>query len=166
MENREVRELGLAGSPERSGGDPATAGQSVALGRPRSAGRDVEVAERPVRRRYSAAYKLRILEQADACRENTGELGALLRREGLYSSHLNTWRRQRREGTLAGLSPKKRGRKGRGPDEQTQRVKELEKENKRLRRRLHQAETILAIQKKASEILGIPLNRQENGEDD
>ena len=151
MENREVRELGLAG-------------KSVASGRPPATVRDVEVSEKPVRRRYSAAYKLRILEEADACRENTGELGALLRRKGLYSSHLNTWRRQRRERTLAGLSPKKRGRKSRGPDEQAQRVKELEKENKRLRRRLHKAETILDIQKKASELLGIPLNRQENGE--
>ena len=165
MENREVRELGPAGSPERSGGDPAAAGQSAASGRPPAIVRDVEVPEKPVRRRFSAAYKLRILEEADACRENTGELGALLRREGLYSSHLNSWRRQRREGTLAGLSPQKRGRKGRGSDEQAQRVKELEKENKRLRRRLHKAETILDIQKKASELLGIPLNRQENGED-
>jgi transposase len=147
------------------GGDPATAGKSSPLGRGPDTVRDVEVPEKPVRRRYSAAYKLRILEEADACRENTGELGALLRREGLYSSHLNTWRRQRREGTLAGLSPKKRGRKERGPDEQAQRVKELERENKRLRRRLQKAETILDIQKKASELLGIPLNRQENGED-
>jgi len=118
-----------------------------------------------VRRRFTAAHKLRILEEADTCTE-AGELGALLRREGLYSSNLSAWRRQRREGTLAGLSPKKRGRKDREPDEQTQRVKELEKETKRLRRRLHQAETILAIQKKASEILGIPLSRPENGEDD
>ncbi len=126
------------------------AGQSATSGRRRSAVPDVEVPEKAVRRRYSAAYKLRILEEADACRENAGELGALLRREGLYSSHLNTWRRQRREGTLAGLSPKKRGRKSRGPDEQAQRFKELEKENKRLRRRLHQAETILDIPKKGS----------------
>jgi len=166
MENRKVRELVAAGSPEHSGGGPATAGNSAVSGRPPATLRDVEVSEKPVRRRFSAAYKLRILEEADACRENSGELGALLRREGLYSSHLNTWRKQRREGTLAGLSPKKRGRKSRGPDGQAQRVKELEKENKRLRRRLHKAETILDIQKKASELLGIPLNRQENGEDD
>jgi len=99
------------------------------LGGAAAAERDVEVPEKPARRRYSAAYKLRILEEADACSENSGELGALLRREGLYSSHLNTWRRQRREGTLAGLSPQKRGRKARGPDEQAQRVKELEQFN-------------------------------------
>ena len=166
MENREVRELGIAGSPERSRGDPATAGQSAASGRPPATLRDVEVSEKPVRRRFSAAYKLRILAEADACRENTGELSALLRRKGLYSSHLNAWRRQRREGTLVGLSPKKRGRKSRGPDEQAQRVKGLEKENKRLRRRLHHAETILDIQKKASELLGIPLNPHENEESD
>ena len=160
-----MRERGFAGSPERSGGDPATTGEAAASGQPPASMRDVEVPEKPVRRRYSVAYKLQILEEADACRENTGELGALLRREDLYSSHLNTWRRQRREGTLAGLSPQKRGRKGRVPDEQAQRVKELEKENKQLRRRLHKAETILDIQKKASELLGIPLRRQENGED-
>ena len=165
MENKEVRKLGLAGSPERSGEGPATAGQPAASGRPPGTVRDVEVPGKPVRRRFNAAYKLRILEEADACRENSGELGALLRREGLYSSHLNTWRRQRREGTLAGLSPQKRGRKSQGPDEQAQRVKELEKENKRLRRQLQRAETILEIQKKASELLGIPLNRPENGED-
>ena len=166
MENREVRELGFAGSPERSGGDPATAGNSAASGRQPAMVQDVEVPEKPTRRRFSAAYKLRILEQADTCRENTGELGALLRREGLYSSHLSNWRRQRQEGTLAGLSPQKRGRKVHGPDEQSHRLKELEKENKQLRRRLHRAEAILEIQKKASELLGIPLNRPENGEDD
>ena len=93
MENREVRELGLARSPERSGRDPATAGKSAASGRPSATARDVEVPEKPVRRRFSAAYKLRILEEADACRENSGELGALLRREGLYSSHLTVWRK-------------------------------------------------------------------------
>lgn len=166
MENRKVRELGLAGSPERSGGDPATVGNSAVSGRQPAIVRDVEVPEKPTRRRFSAACKMRILEEADTCRENTGELGALLRREGLYSSHLNTWRRQRQEGTLAGLSPQKRGRKVHGPDEQAQRVKDLEKENKQLRRRLHKAETILDIQKKASELLGIPLNHQETGEDD
>lgn len=165
MENREVRELGLAGSSERSGEGPAPGGNSAASGRPPARVRDVEVPEKPTRRRFSAAYKLRILEEADACSENTGVLGALLRREGLYSSHLSAWRRQRREGTLAGLSPRKRGRKGREPNEQAQRIKELERENRQLRRRLQKAETILDIQKKASELLGIPLKRQETGED-
>ena len=70
---------------------------------------DPEVRERAARRRFTAEYKLRMLRQADAC-TGTGELGALLRREGLYSSHLTTWRRQREEGSLAALSPKKRGR--------------------------------------------------------
>ena len=71
---------------------------------------DTEVLEKPTRRRFTAEYKLHILREADACTES-GCVGALLRREGLYSSHLNTWRRQREEGMLDGLQPKKRGRK-------------------------------------------------------
>jgi transposase len=71
---------------------------------------DPEVVPQAKRRRFNAEYKVRILEEADACSE-PGEIGALLRREGLYSSHLTTWRRQREQGHLEGLSPKKRGRK-------------------------------------------------------
>lgn len=70
----------------------------------------VEVQEKPVRRRFSAEYKLRILTEADGCTE-LGQRGELLRREGLYSSLLSTWRRQRDEGVLAGLASKRRGRK-------------------------------------------------------
>jgi transposase-like protein len=74
---------------------------------------DPAVPERPVRRRFTAEYKLRILREADRS-PGPGQLGALLRREGLYSSHLTTWRKQREEGTLAGLRPKRRGRKANG----------------------------------------------------
>lgn len=70
---------------------------------------DPEVQERPQRRRFDAAYKRRVLAEAEA---SPGEVGALLRREGLYSSHLTTWRKQRAAGELAGLAPRKRGRKG------------------------------------------------------
>ena len=117
---------------------------------------DPEVAERAARRRFTAEYKLRMLRQADAC-TGTGELGALLRREGLYSSHLTTWRRQREEGSLAALSPKKRGRPVAPASPLARRVAELERENARLTQRLQQAETIITVQKKLSEALGIAL---------
>src|SRR5437762_4226682 len=117
---------------------------------------DPEVAERAARRRFTAEYKLRMLRQADAC-TGAGESGALLRREGLYSSHLTTWRRQREEGSLAALSPKKRGRPATPASPLARRVAELQRENARLTQRLQQAETIIAVQKKLSEALGIPL---------
>lgn len=115
-----------------------------------------EVAEKAVRRRFTAEYKLDILRRADAC-EEVGQLGALLREEGLYSSHLGTWRRQREAGELAGLTPKKRGRKPAPPDPRDRRIAELEKETRRLRVRAERAEAIVDLQKKVSEILGIKL---------
>ena len=117
---------------------------------------DPEVSERAARRRFTAEYKLRVLRQADAC-SGPGEVGALLRREGLYSSHLTTWRRQREQGSLAALSPQKRGRPAGPPSPLARRVAELERENTRLTHRLQQAETIITVQKKLSEALGIPL---------
>ena len=115
---------------------------------------DPEVVERAKRRRFTAQYKLRILEEAKAC-QAPSEVGALLRREGLYSSHLTQWRRARREGSLKALS-KQRGPQGRRGDAVAVENEQLRKENARLRRRLQQAQTILEIQKKASEILGHP----------
>lgn len=106
---------------------------------------DPEVLAKPVRRRFTAEYKRRVLQEADAC-EAPGQLGALLRREGLYSSHLTDWRRQRDLGILTALGPKKRGRRARHP--LARQVVELERENGRLRRRLQQAETIIEVQKK------------------
>jgi transposase len=106
---------------------------------------DPEVSPRVTRRRFSAEYKGRILEEADNCQH--GELGALLRREGLYYSQLSTWRRQRDAGTLAG---KRRGPKV-NPD--ATKVKQLEKENAKLRRKLEQAEAIIAAQKKLARLL-------------
>lgn len=123
---------------------------------------DPEVPERAKRRYFSAQYKLRVLEEADACRA-PGEVGALLRREGLYSSELTAWRRARREGSLQALS-KPRGPQGRRRDPVASENEHLRKENARLRRRLEQAQAILEIQKKAPEILGIPLNRPANGD--
>jgi transposase len=102
---------------------------------------DPEVPERPERRKFTAEYKIKILAEADAC-ETHGEIGALLRREGLYSSHLSRWRQRQRAGALGALKPKKRG-----PDD-------LERENERLSKKLTQAETIIDVQKKVSGLLG------------
>jgi transposase-like protein len=121
---------------------------------------DPEVLETAKRRRYSANYKLRILREADACTEK-GAVGALLRREGLYSSHLSSWRRQRERGSLEGLAPKKRGRKP-TTNRKSKRETQLERENRRLRKKLEQAEAIIDIQKKVSALLGIPLESDEN----
>lgn len=115
---------------------------------------DSRVMEKARRRRFTGSYKLELLRQADACTA-PGELGALLRREGLYSSHLVTWRRQREAGALAALAPKKRGRKSRPANPLAARVDELERENRRLRDKLHQAETIIEVQKKLSVVLGL-----------
>ena len=122
---------------------------------------DPEVRERAVRRRFTAEYKLRILKEAASCKEQ-GQLGSLLRREGLYSSNLITWRRQMEKGTLEALSPRKRGPKAKRPDPSARRNAELERENQKLKKKLRQAETIIDVQKKISEILQIPLT--ENGE--
>ena len=124
-----------------------------------------EVPERPVRRRFTAEYKLDILRKADLC-TGPGSMGALLRREGLYSSNLTTWRRQRDEGTLAALKPKQRGRKPAVPDPMAVEVERLLKENTRLSKRLKHAELIIDIQKKISQILGIPMETPEESEND
>jgi len=124
-----------------------------------------EVMERPKRRTYSAEYKLRMLREVDIAVE-LGELGALLRREGLYSSHLQTWRRQKERGELAGLSSKKRGPKSTKAHPLAKRLNALETENRRLQKRLKHAELILDIQKKISELTGIPLKPVENEEND
>lgn len=115
-----------------------------------------EVLERAMRRRFSAEYKLRILKLADSCTE-PGSLGALLRREGLYASNLKTWRRQRDEGTLEALSPKKRGRKAIERNPLALEVERLRRENEKLSNRLKQAELIIDVQKKVSQMLGITL---------
>ena len=137
---------------DRSGGAANSAGPSSAGTSPVP---DPEVAATAKRRRFTAEYKLSILAQVESCREQ-GEIGALLRREGLYSSHLSKWRQQREKGALAGLAPKKRGRKPTAnPLAEENRC--LHAENARLKRQLHQAETIIDVQKKVSTLLGIEL---------
>lgn len=123
-----------------------------------------EVLEKAQRRIYSAEYKLRILQETDNCSE--GQIGAILRREGLYSSHLTTWRRQRQAGQLAALSDNKRGRKPTAENPLSAEVERLRRENERLSQRLQQAELILEIQKKASTILNITLENHNNDNND
>ncbi len=110
-----------------------------------------EVAERTRRRQFTAAYKVRILREADAC--EPGQLGALLRREGLYSSHLTHWRQQRDRGLLAALTPQRRGRPARAAGEQE--LARLRQENERLTQKLAAAEAVIDIQKKVSALLGL-----------
>ena len=116
---------------------------------------DSAVSEKAKRRRFTAEYKLHILREVDQCKAS-GEVGAILRREGLYSSNLTNWRRQRDNVIREGLGKQKRGPKAKPEDP---RVKELERENARLKRRLQRSEAMLEIQKKASELLGIPLSQ-------
>jgi len=120
---------------------------------------NAEVRERPTRRRFSAPYKLRVLREADACTAS-GQLGALLRREGLYSSHLAAWRKQRDDGAFDALS-RPRGRKPVDPAAAD--LARLRRENAQLQRRLEVAETIIAVQKKVSLLLGIALADTEEG---
>ena len=156
----------IVGEPERRGAErseAARSGGSPTIERaplpPSPVSRpDPEVPARHARRRFTSAYKLEILRQADAC-TRPGDLGALLRTAGLYSSHLVTWRQQR----TRGLTSKARGRKKTVLDP---RVKKLEQENRRLTSRLAHADAIIAFQKKVSELLGIPLKPFMPSEDD
>lgn len=145
--------------PERSA--PPTAGlQAKAHATP-----NPEVsADRPRRRLFNFKYKRKILEEADNCTEQ-GMVGALLRREGLYYSHLCEWRRLRNNGTNTALATKKRGRKVKVADALATRVKELERDKQQLEERLRKAEIIIDVQKKVSQLLGIPLpppGKEEN----
>ena len=115
------------------------------------------------RRTFTAAYKNKILKRAAECTER-GELGALLRREGLYSSHLTEWRRLRDDGASAALEPKKRGRPTKVEDPQDKEIAALRRENEQLKRRLDQAALIIDFQKKVHELLGIPLSSPPSDE--
>lgn len=126
---------------------------------------DPEVQDKAVRRRFTAEYKLRILTLADACTE-ARSMGELLRREGLYASNLNTWRYQRERGVLSGLTPKKRGRKESVRNPLVAENEKLRRENERITKRLRQAEIIIDVQKKVSQILGIPFATPEEGGND
>ena len=131
---------------------------NVAVPRPdvRPAVPEVEVVAKASRRRFTAEYKRKILREADACTE-LGTIGALLRREGLYSSNLTTWRAQRERGELAGLTPKKRGPAPKPKNPLAAKVAALERAVTREKARADRAEALAALQKKVAELLGTPL---------
>ena len=121
---------------------------------------EVEVAEKARRRRFTAEYKREILRRADACKE-PGALGALLRSEGLYSSHLASWRQLRDAGELAGLTPKKRGRKAVELDARDRKIIEQQRQIGRLTARAERAEALVDLQKKVASLLGTPFKDDE-----
>jgi transposase len=138
---------------ERNGGDDNRPTASAPVP-------DPEVSPRPARRRFSAQYKARIVEEVSRCTQ-PGQIGALLRREGLVSSQLSLWRRQCRQGVLKALRDDKRGRK---PihDPRDRELDRLRRENTRLAKKLKQAETIIEIQKKVAALLGNPIETTES----
>jgi transposase len=124
-----------------------------------AAAADPEVIDKPIRRRFTSEYKLRIVEEADRCTE-PGKVGRLLRREGLYTSHLTSWRKAARTGSLKALS-KKRGRKSeRNPLEE--KVRKLEREKARLEKELHKAHLIIDVQGKVAGLLGLSFEDEKN----
>ncbi len=122
---------------------------------------ETEVVAKAARRRFTAAEKLRVLREADGC-TRPGELSALLRREGLYSSHLSAWRAARKRGELAGLTPRPRGPKAKPVDPRDKQIAELERQTRRLQARLERAEGLIELQKKVAQLLGNPLPSDEN----
>lgn len=119
-----------------------------------------EVAEKAKRRTFTAEYKSRIVREAERCEKN-GEIGALLRREGLYSSLLSKWRQEASRGGLSALRPKRRGPAPKVVDERDKRIAQLERELKKERRRSQRAEALVEVQKKVADLLGIVLPEDE-----
>ena len=153
---------GERSEPERNGGTPSSA--APRNGDPERTRPNPEVLEIPKRRKFPAEYKARIVQEADLCTE-WGQIGALLRREGLHWSQLWRWRMLYRKGVQNALKDDKRGRKSTKHPLETENER-LRKQIGRLEHRLRQAETIIDIQKKVSEMLGIPMKDSENEEGD
>jgi transposase len=149
------RDQSPGGSSPSNVAAPATKAPSVA---------NSEVDSKAIRRRFSAEYKRRILHEADQC--EPGGIAALMRREGLYSSHLTTWRKQRKSGEIAGLAPRKRGKKPVPRNPLASEMQRLTRENQRLQKRLKQAEIIIDVQKKLCDILGLTVPPIEMNESD
>jgi transposase len=137
----------------------ATGGAALDASRRSAGSPDPEVPAKSGRRSFSAAYKLRILAAAE--HSQPGEIGALLRREGLYSSHLTCWRKQRDAGALSGLAPRKRGRNPDPATELNRQILALKHEYAKLQDKLRKAETIIEVQKKLSTLWGIPLEPKD-----
>jgi transposase len=149
---------------ERSEADRSAAvGKTVAAGLAAPARPNPEVVANAKRRTFTAEYKLGVLAESDAATAQPGGIGALLRREGLYSSHLATWRRERQTGILKGLTPHKRGPKSkRNPQEEE--MQKLRKDNQRLTEQLRKAEIVIDVQKKVGALLGWPLPKADQEE--
>jgi transposase-like protein len=130
-------------------------------GKSAEAGMQTEVVAKAKRRQYPVEYKLRILREVEECK-GAGEVGALLRREGLYSSLVSKWREQRERGSLTGVSGQRRGPK---VDSQAKELERLQRENKRLQEKLERAELIIDVQKKVARLLGVPLEDNNQNED-
>ena len=155
----EATALADAGASEGARRATADGPASAAKLSPADAG--MEVVARGRRRFFSKADKQRILEAADRCTA-PGEIGALMRREGVYSSSLSTWRQQRKAAELAALAPRKRGPKPAADRGQMQRIAQLTRDNDRLRNQLDKARFVIEVQKKVAALLGQPLD--DNGE--
>jgi transposase-like protein len=134
---------------------------SPAAGPPGAIGSDTEVEAKARRRRFTAEYKRRIVREADRC-TTLGAIGALLRREGLYSSVLSSWRAARDRGELEGLAPKQRGPKAAAPDPRDKHIAEQEREIGKWRRRAERAEALVEVQKKVAALLGTPLDNERS----
>lgn len=151
------RESVFAGETEGALRASAVSPAAAAAGVP-----DPAVDAKAKRRRFTAEYKVKVLREVDRAKE-PGEVGAILRREGLYSSHLSVWRRDRDRVATTDLTARKRGPKAKAVDPK---IKQLERENAKLRQRNEHVELMLGIQKKVSELLGIPLKSLDNDESD
>jgi hypothetical protein len=165
------RETGMV-APERNEGERSepswSGGATIPLAAPATKARDIadpEVDSKAIRRRFSAKYKRHILLEADKC--EPGGVAVLMRREGLYSSHLTTWRKQRETGEIAGLEPRKRGKKPVPRNPLAAENEKLRRETQRLQKRLQQAETIIDVQKKLCDLLGLTVPPiEQNGSDE
>ena len=152
-------------TPERTeGARRATgvfSGEEAAAGPPATAAPETEVVAKAQRRRFTAQYKQQIVRAADRCTK-LGEIGALLRREGLYSSQLTNWRGARDRGELEGLAPKQRGPKATAPDPRDRKIVEQDREIVRWKHRAERAEALVEVQKKVAALLGTPLDTERS----
>ena len=156
------RKLGAGTPGETEGARRATGvspgAASAAEAAPPTAA-ETEVVAKAQRRRFTAEYKRRILREADRA-TTPGAIGALVRREGLYSSHLTAWRAARDRGELEGLAPKKRGPKAEPPDPREKKIVEQEREISKWRKRAERAEALVEVQKKLATLLGTPFDSE------
>jgi transposase len=176
MKELSFSKIPCGGAPERSGVERSETERSAGAPPPRqnaegiteprvAAAPNPEVLERPQRRRISAADKLRILQEVDRC-SAPGQIGALLRREGIYSSYLQKWRKQRDAGALGALHGQKRGPRAMAPNPLAPQVAQQQREITRLGKKLKQAEAIIEFQKKIAAMLNIPMRPFEDEEND